>query len=343
MTRVSVVIPCRNESEFIEQLLDAIHAQHRRPDEIIVADNGSTDNSVAVVTAYAGRRPEIPLRVVHCDDAGAGAAMNAGIKAAIGDVIVRLDGHSAPNPEYIARALNNLDEPNAGVVGGVWEIAPGGQSLRSRAIALAVGSDLGSGGAAYRHAGRAQIHDVDTVPFGCYRRELWKTLGGYNSSLLVVEDGEFNYRVRKAGLRVILDPGMRSTYFPRRRMRTLARQYFRYGWWKMPFLLQQPGAVRVRQLIPIGFVATFLVLAFASAAWTTAQVLLFALLALYGVVLLAAGLKSALRAGDLRLWPLIAATFAIVHFAWGLGAVLFLASFGRVPPWRLNPQATRVS
>jgi glycosyltransferase involved in cell wall biosynthesis len=340
--RVSVIIPCRNESEFIEQLLDAIHAQTRRPDEIIVSDNGSTDDSLAVVTAYAARRPEIPLRVVRSDDEGAGAAMNAGIKVAAGDVIVRLDGHSAPNPEYIARALQHLDEPRAGVVGGVWEISPGGLSLRSHAIALAVGSDLGSGGAIYRHADRARIRDVDTVPFGCYRRELWQRLGGYNHTLLVVEDGELNYRVRKAGLRVILDPGMRSTYFPRRRFRTLARQYFRYGWWKMPFLLEHPGAARVRQLIPLAFVVLCLALAFASAVLPGARMPLFVLLAVYGAVLLAAALKPAIRSRDLRLWPLIAAAFAIVHFAWGLGAVLYLLSFGSVPPWRLHPRATRL-
>lgn len=341
-TRVSVVIPCHNEAEFIEQLLDGLRAQERRPDEIIVADNGSTDDSVNVVQAYARRHPDIPLRVVHCADEGAAAAMNAGIKAASGDVIVRLDGHSSPNREYIARALQHLDEPRAGVVGGVWEIAPGGHTLRSQAIALAVGSDLGSGGADYRHAERSQIRDVDTVPFGCYRRELWRTLDGYDPSLLVVEDGEFNYRVRRSGLRVILDPRIRSTYFPRRRMRTLARQYFRYGWWKMPFLLRHPAAARLRQVIPLGFVTTIVVLAFASPVLPAARTALLAVLALYAAAIFGAGFRMAQRAGNLTLWPFVAAAFAVVHFSWGLGALLFLISFGRVPPWRLHPLGTRV-
>ena len=342
VARVSVVIPCHNESEFIELLLDAVRAQDRLPDEIIVADNDSTDNSVNVVQAYARRHPEIPLHVVHCADAGAAAAMNTGIKAATGDVIIRLDGHSKPNREYIARALQHLDEPRAGVVGGVWEIAPGGHTLRSQAIALAVGSDLGSGGADYRHAERSQIRDVDTVPFGCYRRELWRTLNGYDHSLLVVEDGDFNYRVRLSGLRVILDPAIRSTYFPRRRMRTLAQQYFRYGWWKMPFLLRHPGAVRIRQLIPPGFVAACVTLGLAGAWLPLARMALLALLALYSAAIFAAGLRAARRARDLRLWPLVAAAFAVVHFSWGTGALLCLASFGRVPPWRLRPRGTRV-
>jgi succinoglycan biosynthesis protein ExoA len=294
------------------------------------------------VETYASRHPDLSLRIVRCADEGAAASMNAGIKAANGDVIVRLDGHSSPNREYIARALRHLDEPRAGVVGGVWEIAPGGQTLRSQAIALAVGSDLGSGGADYRHAERSQIRDVDTVPFGCYRRELWRALNGYDHSLLVVEDGDFNYRTRLAGLRVILDPAMRSTYYPRRRMRTLARQYFRYGWWKMPFLLRHPAAARLRQVIPLGFVTTVVGLALASLAFPVARLTLIAVMSLYAAVVFGAAFRMAQRAGRLSLSPLVAAAFALVHFSWGLGALLFLASFGNVPRWRLHPRGTRI-
>ena len=342
MPSVSVVIPCRNEAEFIAELLDAVRAQELPPVETIVVDNGSIDGSVAIVEAYAARHPGMPIRVLQCARPGAAAAMNTGIRAATGEVIVRIDGHSRPRPDYIRRAVAHLDEPKAGVVGGVWEIVPGAPTLRARAIALAVRSRLGSGGAAYRHSdAHSAPRDVDTVPFGCYSRALWKTLNGYDDELLVVEDGDFNYRVRQAGYRVILDPDIRCVYVPRRRMRTLGRQYLHYGWWKIPMLIRHPGAVRIRQLIPLGFITTVVLLAFASTLFPIAKTMLLALLAVYGIAVIGSALYVARRAGDLRLWLPVAGAFAVIHFAWGLGGLTHLLTFGRWPPWRLPPSVQR--
>lgn len=342
MASVSVVIPCRDEGEFIEDLLDAVRAQDLPPGETIVVDNGSSDASVAIVQAYAARHPDMALRVLHCARPGAAAAMNTGIRAAIGEVIVRIDGHSRPRPDYIRRAVAHLDDPKAGVIGGVWEIVPGAPTLRGRGIALAVASKLGSGGAAYRHSdARRTPTDVDTVPFGCYTRALWKQLDGYDDDLLVVEDGDFNYRVRQAGYRVILDPDIRCTYFPRRRMRTLGRQYLRYGWWKIPMLLRHPGAVRIRQLVPLGFVTMLVLLSFASLWLPIARAALAALLVVYAAAILGSAFTTAKRGGDLRLWLPVAAAFVIIHLAWGFGGLTHLLTFGRWPPWRLPPSVQR--
>jgi glycosyltransferase involved in cell wall biosynthesis len=333
--RVSVVIPCCNEAEFIEQLLDAVAAQEMPPHEVIVVDNGSTDDSRLLVGAYAARHPAMPLRLLGCATAGAAAAMNVGIRAAGGDVIVRLDAHSKPHPAYIRRAAGRLNEPRAGVVGGVWEIAPGAPTLRARAIALAVGAKLGSGGAAYRHADTGRTpSDADTVPFGCYTRALWEALNGYDDTLQVVEDGEFNYRARRAGYRVILDPDIRSTYYPRRRLRTLAQQYFRYGWWKIPMLRRHPGAIRIRQLIPLGFVSALAVLLVAGLFFPPALRVLGAVVVVYGAAIFGSAFLIARRTGDWRLWLPVACAFAVVHFAWGGGGLLHLLTLGRWPPWR---------
>jgi succinoglycan biosynthesis protein ExoA len=337
-TSISVIVPCRNEADFIGQLLDAISSQDLPPSEVVVVDNGSTDDTPRILEAYRATRPALPLRVLTCARQGAAAAMNTGIRAATGDIVVRLDGHSQPSSDYIRRSVERLRDDKAGVVGGVWEIAPGAHTTKARAIALAVGSWLGSGGAAYRHSdSNTRIADVDTVPFGVFRRSLWEKLGGYDDTLQVVEDGDFNYRVRKAGYRIILDPAIRCTYFPRRRMRTLGRQYLRYGWWKVPMLLKHPGAIRLRQLIPLGFVTTVLALGFASAFSGLAKVTLLVVLALYGAALLGSAFAVAKRARDLTLWLPVAAAFAVVHFAWGLGGLTHLITFGRWPPWRLPP------
>jgi len=339
---VSVVIPCRNEAGFIEPVLDALRAQDASPDEIVVVDNHSTDNSIDVVERYAVSHPELNVRLLRCSDEGAAAAMNVGIRAATGEIIIRLDGHSRPHADYVRRCVERLRDPNAGVVGGVWRIVPGAPTLRARAIALAVGSRLGSGGAPYRHGEDERApRDADTVPFGAFTREHWKALNGYDPELLVVEDGDFNYRTRQAGRRVILDPAIKTEYFPRRRFRTLARQYLRYGWWKMVLLRKHPGAVRIRQNIPFGFVTALLGLAFASAVSAAAKIMLLALLTLYGGVLLTAALTTARRARDLRLWLPIAVAYAVIQCSWGLGGLLHVVSLGQCPRWRVTPALPR--
>jgi succinoglycan biosynthesis protein ExoA len=338
---VSVVIPCRDEAEFIEPALDAIRAQDLAPHEVIVVDNGSLDNSIELVERYARCHPSFPLRLLRCSDPGAAAAMNAGIRAATGRIIIRLDGHSRPHPDYIRRSAERLKDPNAGVVGGVWHIVPGAPTRRARAISLAVSSALGSGGAAYRHEGQEGPRDADTVPFGAFTRDHWRALNGYDPTLLVVEDGDFNYRTRQAGRRVILDPAIRTEYFPRRRFRTLARQYLRYGWWKAVLLRKHPGAVRLRQIVPFAFVSSLLVLAFASAVSGAAKAVLLVLLAVYVGVLLLTALVVAVQAGDLSLWIPLALAYMVIQCAWGLGGVIHVVTLGQWPRWRVTPRLPR--
>jgi GT2 family glycosyltransferase len=266
--------------------------------------------------------------------------MNVGIRAARGDIIVRLDGHSRPHPDYVRRCVERLREPGAGVVGGVWEVTPSQPTAAAKAIALAVSSRLGSGGASYRDRETDPTpRDVDTVPFGAYRRSLWHELGGYDESLQVVEDGDFNYRVRQAGYRVILDPATRCTYYSRSTFAALGRQYFRYGWWKMWLLRKHPGATRLRQVIPFGFVTTVLALAFGSAAFSLAAMVLAAVFLAYGAGLLAEALRVSLRVRDVRLWLPLAAAYAVIHFAWGLGGLTHVVTAGRWPPWRSRDSA----
>ena len=163
--------------------------------------------------------------------------------------------------------LQALDETDAAVVGGVWQISPGAPGPVAAAIARAVAHPMGAGDAAYRLSARRE-HErrrVDTVPFGGFRRSHWREIGGYNEQLLVNEDYEFNYRTRQAGGSVVLDTAIRCEYFARPSLAALARQYFRYGWWKGRMLRQHPRSIRIRQAVPALFLPAWLLLAVAAA------------------------------------------------------------------------------
>jgi GT2 family glycosyltransferase len=298
-------------------------------------DNGSDDESPAIIRREAGRHPARGVLLLSSEAPGAAATLNIGIRAAAGDVIIRLDGHSIPAPDYVERCLARLQDPGAGVVGGVWEVMAGAGTRTAQAIAVAVSSPLGTGGAAYRDRGAAPAaRDADTVPFGAFRRALWETIGGYDESLQVVEDGDFNFRVRQAGYRVILDPAIHCTYYARRDFRALAHQYFRYGWWKIALFRKHPGAVRLRQIVPLAFVTVAVLLAIACPVARLARVAFATLVSLYAVTLLVEAARIAVSRHAARLWPLVAAAYGVIHLSWGLGGLTSLVTFGRWPQWR---------
>lgn len=93
---VSVVIPARDDAVLLERCLHALDQQTRRPDEIVVVDNGSTDDTAAVAERLGARVVAEPLR-------GIPRAASAGYDATTGDIIARLDADSRPGPDWIER------------------------------------------------------------------------------------------------------------------------------------------------------------------------------------------------------------------------------------------------
>jgi GT2 family glycosyltransferase len=344
--QVSVVIPCRNEAPYVAGMLDALRAQDGAIDEVIIVDGGSVDGTMEVIREYGARHPDFPLRVVTAYGANIPAAVNAGIAASRSDVIVRMDSHSRPAADYVRRVLLALDETDAAVVGGVWQISPGAPGQIAAAIARAVAHPMGAGDAAYR-VGASREHQrrqVDTVPFGGFRRSHWRQVGGYNEQLLVNEDYEFNYRTRQAGGRVLLDTAIRCEYFARPSLAALARQYFRYGWWKGRMLRQHPRSIRIRQAVPAMFLPVWLLLGVAAALVPAARPVVATLLAAYFAVLTAAAVHAAAR--DTSRWRLViptAAAFLTIHSAWSAGISSFFltgaSALARRQPGGRRPRA----
>lgn len=314
---LSVVIPCLNEAYRLPGLLNALAAQTRPPNEIILVDGGSSDGTPELTRQWAQRHPALTVRLLHNPHRHIPHALNLGITAAKGEVIVRLDGHALPTSDYLEGCVRVLQETGAALVGGAWVVRPGAPGAVAEAIALAVSSPLGAGDALYRLPG-AQAQAVDTVPFGCFRRELWQRLGGYNESLLTNEDYEFATRVRRSGGRIWFDPRLQCEYFARSTFAELARQYWRYGWWKTQMLKRFPQSLRWRQAVPILWTAAG-PLVLVACIWPPARWLAAFVWAAYGIALCWASLQQTGRR-RLNLWPLLVVAYLLIHFAWGWGA-----------------------
>lgn len=230
-----------------------------------------------------------------------------------------------PRPDYISRCVRALEEGRGENVGGVWEIRPARNDWMARAIAAAAAHPLGVGDAHYRFTEQPQI--VDTVPFGAFRRELVERIGGFDETLLSNEDYEFNVRVRRGGGKIWLDPQIKSTYFARPTLTALSQQYWRYGYWKGRMLIRYPGTLRWRQALPPLFVLGLLGLVLIIPWLGFARWAFLAVAAVYGLVLLLASVRPALKSGDLAALLGVPLSIACMHFSWGIAFIWSLLSY----------------
>jgi succinoglycan biosynthesis protein ExoA len=329
--QVSVVLPVRNEGDHIESCLERLLAQDYPQDrfEILVVDGRSDDDTREVVERVRTRHPAAALRLLDNPQRTVPPALNIGIRAARGEIIVRMDGHSVPASNYLSACVANLLSSGAAKVGGLVE-SKGGTPF-GEAVALATGHPFGAGDARYRIGGSPT--DVDTVPFGAFRRATFERVGLFDESLVRNEDYEFNVRLRAAGERVFFDPAIRVEYTPRGSVGALASQYFQYGWWKVETVRRHPRSLRWRQAVPPAFLVFLVAALLVAPWWAPAGIAL-------GVTLL--GYFGALGVAAWRLarppvTPVgVLVAFAVIHFAFSAGFLLSLVSRGTFP-YRARP------
>ncbi len=319
LPKVSVIVPCYNEQSTIRLLLEALHEQTypHAGMEVVISDGLSTDGTRDAITAFQQDFPDLPVRIVENTKRSIPSALNRAIEASSGEIILRLDGHSKPYPDYVERCVVAHEAGRGANIGGVWEIRPGAGTWIADSIAAAAGHPLGVGDALYRHTRRAA--EVDTVPFGSFRRTLIEQIGYFDESLLTNEDYEFNARVRKSGGKIWLDPSIRSIYYARSTLLELIRQYWRYGFWKWRMLRRYPDTLRWRQALPPLFVLSLLILTVLSISSPFARWLLAGELILYFSILILAGARAVLRKRKIYLILGLPLAIAAMHLAWGGG------------------------
>jgi GT2 family glycosyltransferase len=333
--RVSVIMPCRNERAHIRQSLASVLASDLPPGdmEVLVVDGASTDGTADLVREIARCEPRIrllenPARIVP-------TALNLAIREAAGDVIVRLDAHNEYPPEYIPRLVDWLERTGADNVGGAWITRPGAPTPVAQGIACALTHPFGIGNAKYR-LGVSEPVRVDTVPFGCYRRDVFDRIGLFDEELVRNQDDEFNLRLLRAGGTILLVPDVVSYYHARTSFRQLARMYYQYGYYK-PLVIRKVGAVMTgRQLAPAALVLGLLALAAGSIASTAVLPVLAVAMLVYLVAAAIAAGRAAKGMGWLAAVSSFLA-FPILHFGYGLG---FLWGAARLAAGRHRPSTS---
>lgn len=319
---VSVIMPVRNEAAFIERSLGAILAQDYPPDriEIIIADGMSTDSTRRLIEKSAAAS-DIAVAVVDNPSGIAPTGLNAALRKSVGEIIVRVDGHTIIEPDYVRECVAALRKSDACNVGGRMNAIS--ENNFGNVIALATSSPFGIGNARFHYSEREEY--ADTVYLGAWRRKVFEEFGLFDEQLVRNQDDEFNYRLRAAGGRILLCPKIKSFYYNRSSLKSLWRQYYQYGYWKVRVLQMHPRQMSARQFVPFIFVAAIILTAMAEIFSSVGKWALLLLIVSYAIANFAASIWTA--KAKVRLIPLLVLSFAILHLSYGSGFLMGLISF----------------
>ena len=177
---VSVILPCRNESGYIEHCLESI-LQQEMPDgdfELIVADGVSNDGTREFLERFSAENPKV--RLLNNPGRIVSTGLNAALREARGEVIVRMDAHTVYAPDYIKQCLAILRDTGADNVGG--PMCTTATSYKERAIRAVFHSPFAVGGA--RSHNPHYEGYVDTVIYGCWRKSVFDRFGNFDEDFV---------------------------------------------------------------------------------------------------------------------------------------------------------------
>lgn len=313
---VTLIVAMRNESQHIGRGVASLLAQDYPPNalEVLFMDGGSTDDTVAIVERAIAGRPmfavvDNPEKIQSC-------AWNLGIARAKGEIVGIVSGHSELAPDYVTRAVETLLRTKADLVGGPARAES--ESVVGDAIAMAMSTPFGVGGAEFRYATKES--DVDTVFMGVCWRTLYEQIGGFDAEMVRNQDDELSYRLLERGGRIVCNPEIKSVYRNRATLRSLWKQYFDYGRWKVRVMQKHRQQMRPRHFVPPVFVATLGASALVPPA-------LAAITGVYSAATLGMSALLAARAKRVDVLPYLPAAFAILHVGYGAGFIKGLFQF----------------
>lgn len=314
---LSVICPIYNEEKYIAKCIDSILAQDYPKDdlEVIFVDGMSKDRTREIVAEYIGKYPFI--RLIDNPDRIVPPAMNIGIKASVGDIIVRLDAHAVFPQNYFSELVKNLHKLDADNVGGVCRTLPINDTPVCRSIAYVLSSSFGMGNSHFR-IGADSIIEVDTVPFGCFKRELFDRVGYFDEELTRNQDDEFNGRIIKNGGKIFLLPDLVIDYYARDTVAKVYKMFYQYGLFK-PLVNKKLGQpATIRQFFPLLFVLGLLL---GPLTFLISSVFIWLYLGVLLVYLTLAAFFSSKESRSLKEVLIKIWVYFVVHFAYGWGYI----------------------
>lgn len=324
MHSVSILIPCYQERNFIRACLDSISGFELPPDtdvEVFVLDGMSTDGTREIVLETAA--VDTRIRLVDNPHRTQSAALNLGVSMAGGEFIMRLDAHSVYPPDYLALTLETALRAGSDNTGGVVATLRRGDGYQSALVQALTTHRFGVGDSGFRTD--AAEGETDTVPYGCFKRDVFERLGFFDERLIRAQDYEMNRRITAAGGTVWMNPQIRVQYFQQPDLASFIRKqvvheapYNAYMWYLAPYAFTPRHAIT--GVFAAGVIAGLTLAPFFEfVRWTFAGVM-----ALYALLAVVSAIQQAVRYKEPRHAIFAPLGFFLYHFLHGAGVLMGL-------------------
>lgn len=313
--KLSVICPTYNEERYIDQIIE--HFINSKPEEkeLYIIDGGSTDRTVELIKLWTSNNSNIHL--LHNTDKFVAYGLNKAIPLCEGEFIVRIDAHSEYAGDYYSAILNTFNKTGAAIVGGPTRTKA--KTTMQSAIGHAICTPMAIGDSSVHFSDYEGY--TDSVTFGAWQRDIFKTTGLFDTELVRNQDDEFHYRAKELGLSIYQSPNIILYYYPRHSLKGLFKQYYQYGLYKPLVFRKVRSGMKLRHLIPSLFVLYLfsLPIVFMSLIWLI-PLLVYILGTLFFSIKSPASWSVRLR------MPLV---FPVLHIAYGTGFLIGLVRFSK--------------
>ena len=299
-------MPIRNEEDFIGKTLISIIEQDypREKLELVIADGGSSDGTISEINKF--KNFFFKLNIINNEHETMPKGFNLALNSSKSDIILMLGGHSVLPKNYISKSVENLKNYNSSCAGGVIQAI--GDGFWGDVIAKSISSVFGVGNVSFR-VKNSKSGYVDSLPFGCYKRSIFDTIGGLDEELVRNQDDEFNFRMNQSGYKIWQDSSLVTKYFCRLSLKKLFNQYLHYGLYKVRVIQKRRALISFRHIIPSLFLISLFIPAISVYIFLT---------------YFFSGLFFSIKINKFNIIKLIACqiTFFIIHLSYGLGFII---------------------
>ncbi len=323
---LSIIIPCRNEEKYIGQCIQSFIKMDYDKNliEILVVDGNSGDGTVSVVKKFQSKFPFI--RLINNPNKFTPFGLNLGIKNAKNDFIMIASAHSDFSKDYLNEVFSAIQDFDADAAGGIMITEAKNKTKKTLSICKVLSNKLGVGNSVFR-TGTGKTVQVDTVPFGVYRKELFNEVGLYDERLIRNHDIEFSKRILSAGKKIYLVPSAKSIYYVRETFKEISKNNFSNGLWNIltVYITRKLNSISLRHFVPLVFLLSIilpLILGF----WFKTVMLVAAFsFTVYLLTIIYTGLKINNRRESSFYY--IIWSFIVLHFSYGIGSLIGLFRF----------------
>jgi succinoglycan biosynthesis protein ExoA len=324
---ISIIIPTLNEEGYIAKAIEELSLSDDDY-EILVVDGLSTDRTKEIVLEIALCNPKV--RYIENPRRIQAAAINIGAREAhpLAKAFVQADAHCGYPTDFCRKIVNAMRE-NQATSAVVPMLTIGEETPFQTAVALAQNSRLGNGGSAHRCSG-TQSGLVDHGHHAAFDKTFFLEKGGYDEDFPINHDGEYDVRTAKEGAKVWMAADCAIRYFPRKSLRALSKQYFRYGLGRANTIFKHKARPKLRQLAPVVItmgVVGGAVLGQIDARFNLIPLGYLAMIGGYAWRLVRSSAQTADVATSLMKTARVTLAFATMHLTWGSGFVVNAVKF----------------